>query len=432
MKIAMIGHKAIPSTKGGIETVLTNICPIMALNKTENQIKAEEKFEAKTEKTEENEKNEENGKIKKNGKNKQNRENKKNKIQAKTEIVCYNRTSDKPEKEFEEYIINNEYKGVKLKKAPTVKIKGAAAMVASFTAAIKASFSNCDIVHFHAEGPAAAMFIPKLFGKKCVSTVHGLDWQRQKWGKGFGSKYIKFGEKMLVKYADEVIVLSNGAKEYFKKAYGRETVVIPNGISRPKILENNITEKRFGLKKDGYICMVARLTEEKGVHYLIKAYNEINTNKKLVICGDTSDTDEYVKHLKDMAKNNKNIIFTGFVSGNTLAEIYSNAYLVCLPSDLEGMSVSLLEALSYGNAVLCSDIPENTDVCSDYAETFKKSDTEDLKNKLELLLNNYQAVQKYKNRAAEYVLNRFSWEKTAEKTLAVYKKILKGAKADVQ
>ena len=373
MKIAMIGHKAIPSTRGGIETVLTNICPLM--------------------------------------------------VESGNEVVCYNRTADRPEKEFEKDMVNGEYKGVKLKKARTLKIKGISAMLASFSAAIACSFSKCDIVHFHAEGPSAAMVIPKFFGKKCVATVHGLDWQREKWGSGFASKYIKHGEKTLVKRADAVIVLSESARKYFEQTYGRKTVVIPNGISRPRLLSDDIIKEKYGLCRESYICMVARLTKEKGAHYLIEAYKRLDTDKKLVICGDTSDTDDYVAQLKSMAGDNKNIIFTGFISGDTLGQIYSNSYAVCLPSDLEGMSISLLEALSYSNAVLCSDIPENTSVCGNAALTFKKGNVDDLAQKLDFLLKNPKVAEKLRENSAEYVLSRFSWQNTAELTTELYEKI---------
>lgn len=382
MKIAMLGHKAIPSTRGGIETVLTMLCPLL--------------------------------------------------VRYGDSVVCYNRSSDKPEREFEKDISGGCYKGVVLKKAGTFKIRGVSAMLASFTAALKASFSDCDIVHFHAEGPCAAMFLPKMFGKKCIATVHGLDWQREKWGKGFASKYIMLGEKTLVKYADEVIVLSESAREYFKNTYGRETVVIPNGISKPEILGDNIIKERFGLSKNSYICMVARLTEEKGAHYLIEAYKRIKTDKKLVICGAASDTDGYVSSLRRLAAGNENIIFTGFISGDTLAQIYSSAYLVCHPSNIEGMSISLLEALSYSNAVICSDIPENTAVCGDAAATFKKGDVNDLADKLSFFINNPEETEKLKVRSAEYVLSRFSWEKTAQQTRQVYERILKGEKKNVK
>ena len=184
MKIAMIGHKVVPSRRGGIENVLTTLCPTL--------------------------------------------------VEMGHDVTCYNRSSDKVENEYIGTVQNNMYKGVKLKKAWTIRFRGFAAMIASFTAAISASFGKYDVIHFHAEGPCAALWIPKLFGKKCVATVHGLDWQREKWGKGFASKYIKFGERVLAKYADEVIVLSQAAQDYFMETYGRKTTIIHNGISRPQ------------------------------------------------------------------------------------------------------------------------------------------------------------------------------------------------------
>lgn len=375
MNVAMIGHKVIPSRRGGIENVLTSLCPILA-----------EKGAA---------------------------------------VTCYNRSSDKVENEYVGTVIDGKYKGVTIKNAWTVNKKGLSAMVASFTAAFCAAFGKYDVVHFHAEGPCAAMWIPKMFGKRCVATVHGLDWQREKWGKGFASKYIKFGERVMVKCADEIIVLSESAHAYFKETYDRETVLIHNGIDRPVKKEADEITKLYGLSKDGYICIVSRLTAEKGVHYLIDAYNSIKTDKKLVIAGDTSDTDEYVAMLKQKAAGNSNILFTGFISGTVLCEIYSNAYAVTLPSDIEGMSLSLLEALAYGNAVLCSDIPENTLVTEEKALHFRKSDVEDLAAKLQKMCDDEDLVQSLKNGADDFILGKYNWNDVAEATYDLYKKVLK-------
>ncbi len=376
MKVAMIGHKVVPSRRGGIEKVLTSLCPLL--------------------------------------------------VELGDEVTCYNRTSDKIENEYLGTVKDGAFKGVKIKNAFTLNVKGIAAMMASFTAAIAVSFKKYDVVHFHAEGPCAALWIPKLFGKKCVATVHGLDWQREKWGKGFASKYIKFGEKCLAKYADEVIVLSRAAYDYFKETYGRETVIIHNGIEKPEKKELNLIEKEFGLIKNEYIGIISRLTAEKGIHYLIDAYKKVKTDKKLVIVGDTSDTDDYVALLKEKAGDNPNIIFTGFQSGERLEELYSNAYIMALPSDLEGMSMSLLEALAYGNAVLCSDIPENTSVAEDRAIYFKKSDVDDLAEKLQTLCNDSEKVAELKNGVDEFILSRYNWKDIAVKTSNLYKNIAKG------
>lgn len=372
MKVAMIGHKVVPSRRGGIENVLTTLCPMLC--------------------------------------------------EMGLDVTCYNRSSDKVENEYVGTVENNMYKGVKLKRAWTINFRGFAAMIASFTAAIAASFGNYDVIHFHAEGPCAALWIPKLFGKKCVATVHGLDWQREKWGSGFASKYIKFGEKVLAKYADEVIVLSQAAYDYFKETYGRETTIINNGISKPETKEAEIITEKFGLSKDEYISVVSRLTAEKGIHYLIDAYGKIKTDKKLVIAGDTSDTDDYVKMLKEKAGDNPNIIFTGFVSGDTLKEIYSNAYINVLPSDLEGMSLCLLESLAYGNALLCSDIPENTAVAEDRAVYFKKGNIDHLAEKLQELCDDKKLVESYRDGAAEFILGKYSWQDVAKATCELYKK----------
>lgn len=381
MKIAMIGHKVIPSQRGGIENVLTSLCPLLA--------------------------------------------------ELGAEITVYNRSSDKIEDNYLHEVRNGFYKGVRLKTAPTIKLRGISAMIASYTAALRASFSNADIVHFHAEGPCAALWIPKLFGKKCVATVHGLDWQREKWKRGPASKYIKTGEKVMAKYADKIIVLSESARTYFKDTYKRDTVLIPNGIDRPKHTAADKITKLFGLKKDEYICVVSRLTPEKGIHYLIDAQNSVKPDKKLVIAGDTGDSDSadsYTALLRKKAKDNPNIIFTGFISGDVLREIYSNTYAVCLPSDIEVMSLSLLEALAYGNALLCSDIPENTSVAKNHALYFKKSDTNDLANKLKLLCSDSDFAKKLKKGADDFILSKYSRKDVALSHFKLYKSILDSRK----
>lgn len=376
MKVAMIGHKVIPSRRGDIENVLTSLCPLL--------------------------------------------------VQFGAEVTCYNRSSDKVENEYVGMVRNRKYKGVRLKKAWTIKARGISAMLSSYTAALCAAFGRYDIVHFHAEGPCAAMWIPKLFGKKCAATVHGLDWQREKWGSGFAAKYIKLGEKTLVKYADEIIVLSKSAADYFKETYGRETKIIPNGIDRPQIRKAKEITEAFGLHKDEYICVISRLTAEKGIHYLIAAYNRIKTDKKLVIAGDTSDTDDYVAHIKEMAAGNKNIIFTGFVSGKMLDELYSNAYAACLPSDIEGMSLSLLEALAYKNALICSDIPENTAVAEDKAIYFKRGNVDDLLVKLKELCDNEQIRNDLRKDTDEFILKKYSCTASAKATYELYEKMMGG------
>lgn len=372
INIAMLGHKRIPSREGGVEIVVEEISTRMS----------------------------------KKGHN----------------VICYNRGGKHVSgKEYSNKELK-EYKGVKLKKVFTIDKKGLAAMTSSFFATIKALFSKADVVHYHAEGPCAMMWIIKWFSKKrLIATIHGLDWQRAKWG-GFATKYIKFGEKVAVKYADEIIVLSKNVQQYFEDEYKRETVFIPNGVNKPEVLKADIIEKKYNLKKDEYILFLGRIVPEKGIHYLIEAFNELKTTKKLVIAGGASDTDEYYAQLKEKSKDNKNIIFTGFVQGKELDELYSNAYIYCLPSDLEGMPLSLLEAMSYGNCCLTSDIDECSEVIEDKGVTFKKSDVKDLSKVLEKLCNDKKEVNKYKKEAQEFILSKYNWDNVVEETLKLYKK----------
>ena len=248
--------------------------------------------------------------------------------------------------------------------------------------------------------------------KKVVQdlTSGGIDWQREKWQSGLGSKFIHQGEKNAVKYADEVIVLSKGVQGYFKETYGRETHFIPNGVNRPQIREASLITDKFGLKKDSYILFLGRLVPEKGIRYLVEAFKNVKTDKKLVIAGGSSDTDSFMEELKELAKGDDRILFTGFVQGAMLDELYSNAYIYTLPSDLEGMPLSLLEAMSYGNCCLVSDIPECAEVVEDKALIFKKSDVEDLREKLQDACDHPEMVMKMKKQAADFICAKYNWD----------------------
>lgn len=354
----MLGHKQIPSRAGGVEIVVEELAVRMA--------------------------------------------------QKGHGVVCYNRSGGK-----------GGYCGVCLRGIPALHRKGLEAVTSSFFAASAAAFGDADVVHIHGEGPAFWCWIPKLSGKRVVVTIHGLDWQREKWHGGLGAKFIYAGEKAAVRYADDIIVLSQNAQQYFRDTYSRETVRIPNGVSVPKI---RAAEKirQYGLHKDGYLLFLGRLVPEKGIHYLIEAFRNVRTEKKLVIAGASSDTDTYARHLKTLAAEDARIVFTGFVQGEMLAELYSNAYVYVLPSDLEGMPLSLLEAMSYGNCCVVSDIPECTEAVGDSAVTFPGGDVTALRECLQNLCEAPELAAQYKRNAASAVLDRFCWDDVVERTLEVY------------
>ena len=337
------------------------------------------------------------------------------------QVTCYNRSGHHVSGAEYDDIDNTNYEGIRQKCVPTIEKKGLAAVSASAFSALYSAFGKYDVVHIHAEGPAFFTWLPKMFGKRVVVTVHGIDWQREKWQSGFGSKFIRQGEKNAVKYADEIIVLSKGVQNYFKEAYGRETHFIPNGVNRPQIREANLITEKFGLKKDFYILFLGRLVPEKGIRYLVEAFKNVKTDKKLVIAGGSSDTDSFMEELKELSKGDDRILFTGFVQGAMLDELYSNAYIYTLPSDLEGMPLSLLEAMSYGNCCLVSDIPECAEVVEDKALIFKKSDVKDLQEKLQDACDHPEKVGAYKEQAADFICKKYNWDEVTKETLKLYR-----------
>ena len=336
------------------------------------------------------------------------------------QVTCYNRSGHHVS--GAEYDNKIEYDGIRQKLVPTIERKGLAAVSSSFFAALYSAFGKYDVVHIHAEGPAFFACLPKVFGKRVLVTIHGIDWQREKWKSGLGSKFIRQGEKNAVKYADEIIVLSRSVQKYFKDTYGRETRFIPNGVNRPEVQDANLITEKFELTKDSYILFLGRLVPEKGIRYLVEAFKNVKTDKKLVIAGGSSDTDSFTKELKELAKDDDRIVFTGFVQGQMLDELYSNAYIYTLPSDLEGMPLSLLEAMSYGNCCLVSDIAECVEVVEDKAFVFKKSNVKDLQKKLQIVCDDSKKVIEMKEQAADFICGKYNWDDVVEKTEKLYEK----------
>ena len=313
-----------------------------------------------------------------------------------------------------------EYRGIRLINIPTCKTGKLNALVYSFLATLRALFGRYDIIHYHAEGPSAMIWIPRLLRMRTVATIHGLDWQRSKWG-GFASRYLKFGEKIAARHADELIVLSKHVQAYFLSEYGRNTTYIPNGIEPFAKRDDAIIQDKYGLSQDSYILFLARIVPEKGLHYLIDAFQTVDTDKKLVIAGGSSHTDDYLAAIRQKASLDPRLVLTGFIQGDELAAVFSNAYLYVLPSDVEGMPLSLLEAMSYGNCCLVSDIAENAEVVGDQAVCFRKGDVRDLADKITWLLRNPDIVNGFRQTASAYICSKYNWDDVVEQTVKIYR-----------
>ncbi|MBQ9009437.1 MAG: glycosyltransferase family 4 protein [Clostridia bacterium] len=372
-RIAMIGHKLIPSRIGGVEVVVTHLAPKL--------------------------------------------------VELGYTVTCYNRTNPKCKKAKKAGTLENTYRGVRLIWTPTVNRRGLAAASTSILASIMAAFGPYDLVHYHTEGPCVLCWLPRLMGKKVVVTVHGLDHQRKKWGK-LASGYILQGEKAAVRHAHRIIVLARSAQTYFLERYGRQTDLIPNGIDPAEPREACEITRQFGLHSGEYILFLGRLVPEKGIHTLIEAYESLRTDKKLVITGNTSDTAAYVKELLAMAKDNSSIVFTGFQEGVVADELYSNAFVYVLPSTLEGMPLTLLEAMNLGCCCVTSDIDECLEVTEGSGLSFPRGNVEALRDVLQDLCDHPEKAEPYRRRAREVISEKHTWSEITDRTHALYSSLL--------
>ena len=323
------------------------------------------------------------------------------------------------------YVKKSKIEGVNIVNLPSIKTKHLDAISHTLICTIHALFKKYDIIHYHGVGPALLAWIPKIFKPSCkvVVTFHCIDRKHQKWGR-LARLSLRLGEWSSNKFADETITVSKVLQQYCSEAYDNETVYIPNGVKVTKTQGSDLIKKKFGLEKDKYILMVSRLVKHKGAHYLIEAFKNLDTDLKLVIAGDSAFTDDYVKSIKELAGDDKRIIFTGFQSGQILEELFYNTLLAVHPSESEGLPIAVLEAMSYGKVVLASDIPENLEVIQDRGISFINKDMEDLKDKLEALIEEPEILKQLGSGIREFVLEKYNWDDIVKDTIKLYKEVL--------
>ena len=337
--------------------------------------------------------------------------------------------------------IGSEFEGVRLRKLPAIYTKHLEA-ISNTVAALACSVRGYDVVHINATGPALLSFVPRLFGRRVVVTVHGLDWKREKWG-WFARLALKAGAWASVAFPSRTIVVSKTLREHYKTHYDREVDYIPNGVNLPAPGPPGALP--FGLEKDGYVLFLSRLVPEKGCHTLIEAFRGVSTRHKLVIVGPPSHSEEYAASLRRLAEGDDRIVFTGALFGEQKDAVYRGARLFVLPSTIEGMALVLLEAMSHGKGCLCSDIDENLEVADPLFEpgrhavpaagqagahartspravaaAFETGSVADLRRQLAWLLTDEPEVQRLGALARAHVAAEFDWDSIARQHLEVF------------
>lgn len=334
-------------------------------------------------------------------------------IKSGQEVIAYTRPHYTPKNQ-------KEYKDIKLVSLPSIRTKHLDAIIHSLLASVHVIFSDVDIVHYQNIGPALTSWIPRIFKRrvKIVSTFQTKDYEHAKWGI-FARTMLRLGELTMILFSHEIIVVSEEMKEYVIKKYGIEPHFITNGAREVEIKKAKEI-KKWGLRKNNYIFSASRLVRHKGIHHLINAFKKIKTDKVLVIAGDGAFTDDYVAELKKLAKGKKNIIFTGNQTGDTLDELFSNAYLFVQPSLVEGLSLALLEAMAFSRPLLVSDIGANKEAAGDAGVYFKSDNAKDLKEKLLYILSHPRIAKAKGKEGNERVKSDFNWETITERILGVY------------
>ena len=312
------------------------------------------------------------------------------------------------------------HKGMRLVRLPTIRSKHLDTLLHTMLSTGHALLTPANIVHYHTLGPALFSFIPRMFGKRTIVTVQGLDWQRKKWGR-FAVRVLRLGEWASVRLPTATMVVSRSLEAHYRLQYGAPTIYVPNGgLQRERVSGSHLAE--WHLEPDNYVLYLGRFSQEKNCHLLISAYERLETPVKLVLAGGSSYADGYAGELRSHESDRVRLL--DYVSGDALDELLTNATLFVLPSDIEGLSLALLDAMGAGICVLASDVPENCEVVEGAGFTFKHGDVTDLERMLRLLLSDSQVRAAAALAGRQRVEERYQWDRIATQIDRAYWEVL--------
>ncbi len=337
------------------------------------------------------------------------------------EVTCYVRSHYTPK-------ALTEYQGVKLIHLPSIHTKHLDAITHTLFASVHSLFAEYDVIHYQSMGPSTLAFIPRLFKRssRVVATFHTRDYFHSKWGL-LARIFLKIAERLILFVPERTFVVSETLLKYVRDTYGKECVLTQNGADAFYECES-LSLAPLGLRPKQYVVSVSRLLAHKGIHYLIKAFMDLeDTNRlpgnnfKLAIVGTHAETKEYVEYLNLLAKGRDSVVFLGERSGHELKALFSQAAVFVQPSEDEGLSIALLEAMGHGLPCVVSNIPANLEAIGDTGLAFENKNVDDLKTELSRLINTKELMQGLGTRAQERIARHYSWEAIAKKTTRAYK-----------
>ena len=312
------------------------------------------------------------------------------------------------------------YKGVHVRLLPSFRNKHLETISHSTLSTFDSICRDYDIIQFHAIGSAPLAIIPRMLGRRTIVSVRGLDWQRAKWG-AFARGVLKFGEKASARCPTATCVVSGVLQNHYEDEHGRRPHMIPNAVVPPIRAEPDRI-KQWGLDTQDYILYAGRISPEKGVDVLLEAMRPYKDKMKLAIAGGSSYSDDYIDKVKEKAWDG--VQFLGSVDRETMHELFTNCYAYVLPSVMEGLSISLLEAVSYGTCIVTTSIPENLEVIGDCGLSFEVGNVEQLSDCLGRIIDDPAFAAELRGRAIARAENLPDWDDVTRMTEEFYYRVV--------
>jgi glycosyltransferase involved in cell wall biosynthesis len=313
------------------------------------------------------------------------------------------------------------YKGVRIKVLPTISHKYLDTVVHTLVCALNSFFVPYDIVFVCNSANSVFTILPRLWGKRVVINVDGMEWKRQKWNWA-GKTFYKVSEFLATILPNHIVTDAIDVQKYYEKRYKKTSTLISYGAPEEKSTTTDVLDQ-FGLKSGDYVLYVSRMEPENNAHRVVRAFEKVHTEKKLVMVGDAPYSHNYIANLKNT--KDARIIFTGYVFGEGYRELQSNAYCYVQATEVGGTHPALVEGMGYGNCILANDVPEHREVLDETGIYFSPTDDEDLCSKLQMLLDNPNIVQQRQRIVLERVRARYSWDRVAEQYDELFQKVAK-------